>query len=130
VRATLSLSIPLYTGGARSAERAAALAEREAVRLAVMDLRRRIQAQIASQWAVLQASEHSERAQSRRVLAAEEALDGVLEGQAAGLTSILNILDAERELLAARLGLLDAELAFAQARIDLAASTMSLEILR
>ena len=130
VRATLSLTIPLYAGGARPAERAAALADRDAVRLAVMNLRVGVRARVAAQWAVLESARQSVRAQTSRVEFARVALDGVLEGRDAGLSSTLDILDAERELLAARVGSLDAQAALAQARIDLAASTMSLRVLR
>jgi len=126
-RAVINFSMPLYSGGARSAEIRAGLARRDEARLAALEFQTSLAADVRTQWALNSAAEAALAAQVRRVSAAREALQGVTQGQEAGLSSTLEVLDEVRGLQLARLARLEAERGVREARIRLKATTGRLE---
>jgi outer membrane protein len=122
-RAVVSLSVPIFNGGARSADRRAGLASHNQARFRRLDYQRRLVAQVRALWASLQSANSALSAQIRREAAARDALAGVEEGLEAGLSSTLDVLDAVRELQASQRARLSAQRAVIEAELNLAAIT-------
>ena len=122
-RAVISLSLPLFSGGARAADRRAGLAQQDQVRFARLEYQQDLITQVRTQWALLRSAEAALVAQRTRQAAAREALVGVEEGVEAGLTSTLDTLDALRELQLAQSAQLNAQRQFVEAQIQFAALT-------
>ena len=106
---TAALTIPLYQSGSvsarvRQAKQVASLYRRkidEARRLAIRDA--------TSAWETLIATEARITALESQVETARIALDGVLQEATVGSRTVLDVLDAEQELLNAQVGLVGAQ---------------------
>lgn len=114
VRATLSLSMPLMDGGANRSRRRQALANRNSLAFALREQELQLELFVTDAWLRYQAAEAEIIAQRERVAASEQALEGVVQGQAAGLWTTIDVLDATEQLALARLDLVQAESAHLQ----------------
>ena len=123
LRATLSFSLPLFTGGRSTAERRAALAERSA-RLAEIKLQENaLSQQVLDAWYRLEAVEAELVAIAAQIAAAEDTLEGVERGRNAGLWTVTDVLDATERLNAARLSEVQARTVRHSAEFELAILT-------
>ena len=109
VRATLSLSVPLTDGGAARSQRRQALATRNSLAYGLREQELQLQLYVTDAWLRYEAAEAEIIAQKERVTASEQALEGVIQGQAAGLWTTTDVLDATEQLALARLALVEAE---------------------
>ncbi len=107
-QATVSLTVPIYQGGAEYS--AVRQARQTAVQArSVVDDQRRVVTQQATQaWEQLQASRAQVEAVRAQIRAAEIALDGVQREAIVGSRTTLDVLNAEQELLNARTNLVQA----------------------
>ncbi len=120
VRATLSLSVPLYSGGRKSAAQSEAAAIRSA---AVADRRQtedELVLRIKSLWRNAESAQRQRAASTIRWNASQEALEGVRQGHAAGLWTITDILDAMEETIAAEQAITEADAAILAAKWEIA----------
>lgn len=106
------MSMPLYSSGDIEARVRQAKHRRHSRLQAIEEARQQSRARTIAAWAQLNASRGQYEAVSQQVRASEDALNGVREEQAAGQRTLLDVLDAERELV-------EAEVAQAHARRDL-----------
>jgi TolC family type I secretion outer membrane protein len=106
---TATLSIPLYQAGGVSARvreaREVASQRRQELELAV----RNALQEGTSAWEALQTARAQIKAFSEEVRASEIALEGVRQEAAVGSRTVLDVLDAEQELLDARVNLVRAQ---------------------
>lgn len=101
--------IPLYEGGGTHA-RVREAKERVSQRRQDIEVQRRAAAQFATTaWRALQTARSQIASFQAQVRAAEIALEGVQQEAAVGSRTVLDILDAEQELLDARVGLVRAQ---------------------
>lgn len=105
----LRLTMPLYTGGAGSAQTRRAAAQYQAARYASDDALREVRLQVTQLWTQLQSGRASLEAQHASVAASEDALIGVTRAQLAGLSTTQDILDATQVKLEAEIALAQAE---------------------
>lgn len=105
----LRLTMPLYTGGAGSAQTRRAAAQFQASKYASDDALREVRLQVTQLWTQLQSSKASLEAQRASVQASEEALKGVTRAQLAGLSTTQDILDATQIKLESEIALAQAE---------------------
>ncbi|HEY3452666.1 MAG TPA: TolC family protein [Myxococcales bacterium] len=122
-QAALVLSVPFYDGGLRYGlrqEREALLAE---AKLAVESLSRQVQADVRTTFETLRRAEASLSAAQRSALLAREALDLASQAYAAGATTNLEVIDAERRARDAESSAAIAEDAARQARLDVLAAS-------
>lgn len=117
----LRLTMPLYTGGAGSAQTRRAAAQYQASKYASDDALREVRLQVTQLWTQLQSGRASLEAQRASVLASEEALKGVSRAQLAGLSTTQDILDATQIKL-------DSEIALAQAEFSQYATRLLLRL--
>jgi outer membrane protein len=107
--AQLSLTVPLYQGGA---EYSAIRLDKETVgqqRLNVDQVRDQIRANVVQAWGQLQAAKAQIEAAIRQNDAAERALKGVRDEALAGQRTTLDVLNAEQALVNARVALIIAQ---------------------
>lgn len=98
----LSLSGPIYSGGAISSAARRSAAQRDAT-LAVLHLTQLgIDQNIGTAWAQLQVANASIQSSDQQIQAAQVAFEGVREEASLGARTTLDVLDAEQELLDAR----------------------------
>lgn len=115
----MSFSLPLYEGGyARSRMRESRLVL-QAARADTAAARRSVARSVTVAWSDLTAARQNLDVADERVSHAREALAGVEQERAYGLRSVLDVLNAEDELLSA-------ELAHYQARSDLTVAAFAL----
>ncbi|MFT6604862.1 MAG: outer membrane protein [Halocynthiibacter sp.] len=106
----LSISGPIYQGGAlRSLERQAG-ARRDAARAALLIDVQTVERNVGNAWAQLQVANASLDATSRQVRASRDAFAGVQEEAKLGARTTLDLLDAEQELLDAQVSAISAEI--------------------
>lgn len=117
----LRFTMPLYSGGAGSAQTRRAAAQYQASKYASNDALREIRLQVTQLWTQLQSSRASLEAQRASVRASEEALKGITRAQLAGLSTTQDILDATQIKL-------DAEIALAQAEFSQYATRLLLRL--
>lgn len=98
----LTLSVPLFEGGAGEARTRAARHEAAARRMETIDAVRSAREQAARAWQVLETTRAQAGAIDIQVTAAQRALRGVQAEVAAGKRTLLDALDAEQELLEAK----------------------------
>lgn len=122
VRATLSFSLPLYTGGRKSSERREALAQSRAATAALREAELNLQRRITGVWLNFEAAREQIVALSERRDAAEVALEGVRRGRDAGLWSVTDILDAVEQTIIAEQALAEAKTAYLAAAYELSIS--------
>ncbi|MEL7257779.1 MAG: TolC family outer membrane protein [Pseudomonadota bacterium] len=100
---------PIYQGGRISSLTREAMAQRDASRGNLHEVRHRIVQDVGNAYAVLRASRAQRAASSEQVRAAEIAFRGVREEATLGARTTLDVLDAEQELLDARANMISAE---------------------
>lgn len=101
----LSFSLPLYQGGK---EYSAIRKAKQSASKAIVDLdasRRNIKAQVTKAWYQLATARAAIYSRAEQVRASEVALDGVRQEEAVGARTLLNVLNAEKDLLNARVAL-------------------------
>ena len=109
LQAGLNLSLPLFQGGRPAAQQRQAQARASAVQEQVVEVERGIIAQARSAFASYQAAQEIILSSETAVAAAALSLEGVRAENTVGNRTILDILDAERELLNARVQLVTAQ---------------------
>lgn len=122
VRATISLSVPLFNGGRGSSERREALARNRAANAAIQQTDLNLQRRITSVWLSYESARNQIVALETRLSAAEIALEGVRRGRDAGLWSITDILDAVEQKIAAEQAIDEANNALLSAAYELSIS--------
>jgi TolC family type I secretion outer membrane protein len=105
----LSVTVPLYQGGAEYARIRAARQSVEARRNDLEAAHRSVQQQVASAWDRLLAATAAIVALRAEVRANDIALKGVQEENLVGARTVLDVLDAEQELFSSRVNLVRAE---------------------
>ncbi len=103
------LTVPLYQAGAPDARVRASKQAYQQSRLGIEEARRAAEQEAISAWQALKTAEAQLQSFQEQERAAELALDGVRQEQAVGARTILDILDAEQELLNARVNRIGAE---------------------
>lgn len=123
----LQLNVPLYAGGMRSAQRQEAAAQVEQAlaqgRVAEVAVRQ----QVRSAWLALSTGAAQVRAAAQARFSAAQRLDATRVGYEVGDRTMLDRLDAERDLQAAELAWRQARQALLLARLQLAAAAGTLD---
>jgi outer membrane protein len=103
------LRIPLYQAGLASSQVRQALQENSRDRLRIAETQRAVIAQITGAWENLRAARAAIRSFREQVRANVIALDGVSQEAQVGSRTVLDVLDAEQELLNSRVNLVQSE---------------------
>jgi TolC family type I secretion outer membrane protein len=103
------LTVPIYQGGAEDAAVRRAKEERSQAELAVQTAQRTAWQDLAGAWDGLTAAKTQMTANAAQVKADDFAVSGVTQEQQAGERSVLDILNAQQELLNAQVGLASAQ---------------------
>lgn len=118
---SLDLSIPLYQGGAtraRMQSQQKTLLQREDE---INEAKRTVRLEAISAWNDFVSNESQIEALKKQVESADVALKGVMAESQVGARTVLDILDAEEELLDARVSLVSAETAYEISKFTLLA---------
>ena len=107
--ATVDLSVPIYQSGSVYSRLRAAKQTASEKREAVAEARRTAVKEATSAWETMLAAQAAIKAFQTQVTANEVALDGVQREAAVGSRTVLDVLDAEQELLDSRVRLVRAE---------------------
>lgn len=99
---SLNYSQTLYSGGQLSAIHRRAIAQLEAARAGVLQRSRQVEQGVAEAWSNLQVASQQIEATNRQVKAAREAFEGLREEARLGARTVLEVLDAEQDLLNAQ----------------------------
>ncbi len=113
-------AIPLYDAGVTLSRTRQARSTAEQRRKQIEDMRRSIQSSIATQWKIYHTSIAEISSRRLEIAASESARDGVKEEAQLGERTILDILDADQELLDSRAALIRARRDEMMARYTLA----------
>lgn len=105
----LSVTGPIYQGGLLSSAKRQAMAQRDASRGNLHEVRHRILQEVGNAYAILQSARAVQRASREQVRAAQVAFRGVREEATLGARTTLDVLDAEQELLDARTNLISSD---------------------
>lgn len=105
VSASLTASIPIFTGGLTSSQVRAATERENAARIAVEGARRSALQQISTAWNNLLASRANLVSNQEQVRATRIAFEGVRQEQQVGLRTTLDVLNAQLELSNAEVAL-------------------------
>lgn len=103
------LRIPIYQAGLVSSQVRQALQENSRDRLRIAETQRAVIAQITGAWENLRAARAAIRSFREQVRANVIALDGVSQEAQVGSRTVLDVLDAEQELLNSRVNLVQSE---------------------
>ena len=106
--AFVQVTVPLYQGGAEYAGVRQAKERRSQALAAVADVDRQVREGAQSAWGAFTAAQASIVSDEKAVLANQSAVAGVIQEQLAGERSILDILNAQQELLSDQIGLVNA----------------------
>lgn len=106
---SLTLTQPLYTGGAIASGQRAAFANKEAAQAALAQSAITVAEAVGNAWSAVDVAQASISAGNQQITAAQTAFDGVKEEATLGARTTLDVLDAEQELLNARAQKLTAE---------------------
>ena len=98
-------SLPLYQGGAVRANLRKARATRRQRALETTAARNQIHSQIISSWSSLAAARNRMNSTRVQITAAGEALQGIRNEEKVGQRTVLDVLDAEQELLGAKVAM-------------------------
>ncbi|MCT8159534.1 TolC family outer membrane protein [Pseudoruegeria sp. SHC-113] len=109
-RVGLTLSGPIYQGGALASQSRQAIAQRDAARGALHVVRHALGQEVGNAWSAILVAEASVRAGTQQVRAAQEAFDGTREEAQLGARTTLDVLDAEQDLLDAQADLVSAQI--------------------
>lgn len=101
----VSVSMPLYQGGAEYASIRSAKQSRSEALIGVDAARRLVETQVTQAWHQLAAARAGIYSRSDQVRAAEVALEGVRQEEAFGARTLLDVLNAQQDLLNARVAL-------------------------
>ena len=104
-----NITIPLFQSGSEYAAVRKAQALRSQRMIEIAESERRVIEQVRSAWAVLETARSSIQSAQSQVRANEIALEGVKQEQTVGTRTILDVLDAEQELLDSRVTLVRAQ---------------------
>jgi len=105
----LNVTGPIYQGGALSATKRRAMAQRDALRGQLHIVRHQVQQDVGNAYALLSAARASVLASQEEVRAARVAFRGVREEATLGARTTLDVLDAEQDLLDAEANLISAQ---------------------
>ncbi len=105
----IEVSMPIFTGGRSLATIRASQYVKNTTRLLVHAAQNQVEKEVTTSWHNFQAASGEIEASTKQIKAAEIALDGVRQERELGIRSILDLLDAENELLDARVALIEAE---------------------
>jgi len=117
----LQLSIPLYSGGMRSAKRDEAVALAEKARYDVEALRQEILRQTNAAWLDVSTGMEQVRAREQNLQSARSRLNATETGQEVGARTMLDLVNAQADFYRAQLGLAQAKYQFLLGRLRLAA---------
>lgn len=106
---TLSLSGPIYQGGAISSRVRALIAQRESAAAGLYLTRLAVEQEVTGAFALLRVAQASRESSDRQVRAATVAFNGARAELEAGSRTTLDVLNAEQELLDARVNLISAQ---------------------
>jgi outer membrane protein len=107
--AFVQVAVPLYQGGAEYAGVRQTKEQRSQSLANVVDVDRQVREGAQTAWGIFIAAQTSIASNEMAVLANQEAVRGVIEEQRAGERSILDILNAQQELLSGQIGLVNAQ---------------------
>ena len=117
----VAVNVPLYTGGARSAQLRMALQQEERLRAERDRAALQLDQQVRSAWTQLQSGSARVGALAEALKAAQARLDATRLGRQVGDRTTLNLLQAENEAAAADLAWLQARVMVLTARLQLMA---------
>lgn len=106
----LSLSGPIYQGGALASVSRQAIANRDAARGSLHFVRHSLGLEVGNAWSSILVAEARVTAGTQQVRAAQEAFDGTREEAQLGARTTLDVLDAEQDLLDAQAELVSAQI--------------------
>ncbi|WP_062561529.1 TolC family outer membrane protein [Paracoccus aminovorans] len=106
---SLSLSQTIYSGGRLPAAHRKAMAQRDSVRAALLNVSRQVDQAVGTAWAGIDVARAQIRAIDEQIVAAQQAYNGVREEATLGARTTLDVLDAEQSLLEARANKITAE---------------------
>lgn len=118
--------MPIFTGGATSAQVRQAAANRELANDQLNSSREEVLSGTTREFRGVQSGEQRVRALEQAVVSSERAQDSARKGFQAGTSTNLDILNAEEQAFVARRDLLEAKLRYLLSRLRLAASVGSL----
>ncbi|WP_271408772.1 TolC family outer membrane protein [Pseudomonas sp. Q1-7] len=118
--------MPIFTGGATSAQVRQASANRELANDQLNSSREEVLSGTTREFRGVQSGEQRVRALEKAVVSSERAQDSARKGFQAGTSTNLDILNAEEQAFVARRDLLEAKLRYLLSRLRLAASVGSL----
>lgn len=107
--AKVTLSVPLYQSGSVYSQLRQARETASSLRLTADQARRDAAQQVRTAWETLASNRARIEAIKTQVLAAETALEGVQREAGVGSRTVLDVLDAEQELLDARVNLVKSQ---------------------
>jgi TolC family type I secretion outer membrane protein len=107
--AFVQVTVPLYQGGAEYAGVRQAKEQRNQSLANVADVDRQVRESAQSAWGTFTAAQASIASNQMAVVANQSAVMGVIQEQRAGERSILDILNAQQELLSGEIGLVNAQ---------------------
>ncbi|AYF90602.1 channel protein TolC [Pseudomonas sp. DY-1] len=122
----VELRIPIFTGGATSAQVRQASANRELANDQLNSSREEVLSGTTREFRGVQSGEQRVRALETAVVSSERAQESARKGFQAGTSTNLDILNAEEQAFIARRDLLEAKLRYLLSRLRLAASVGSL----
>ncbi|MOA15019.1 Outer membrane protein TolC precursor [compost metagenome] len=122
----VELRVPIFTGGATSAQVRQAAANRELANDQLNSSREEVLSGTTREFRGVQSGEQRVRALEKAVVSSERAQDSARKGFQAGTSTNLDILNAEEQAFIARRDLLEAKLRYLLSRLRLAASVGSL----
>ncbi len=106
---SLVLDVPFYTGGVVSSKVSQAKSLERQARLGIVAARRAVEQVTTQAWENYQSTLAGLSSLQEQVRAAELALDGVRHEEQAGTRTVLDVLNAEQELLNARVSVISAK---------------------
>ncbi len=106
---SLTLTQPVYSGGAIASGQRAAIANKEASQAGLAQAGTSVAEAVGNAWSSVDVAQASIVAGNQQISAAQAAFDGVREEASLGARTTLDVLDAEQELLNARAQKLTAE---------------------
>ena len=104
-----TVSVPLYQTGSEYSQIRQAKQTNSQRRIDIETQRRAVQESVTQAWAALNSATEQIRSNVDQVRAAEVALDGVRQEAEVGARTVLDVLDAEQELLNAQVALVRSE---------------------
>jgi TolC family type I secretion outer membrane protein len=120
---TARLTIPLYSGGSRFSDLRKAERKRARLKTDILSTKQQVRAQVASAWADLQSKKLTIQSSQVAVRASRLALDGIREEYNVGERTLVDLLDAEQDLLTSAVQLIQSEVGWYKAQFALASAT-------